>query len=178
MSFRTRQCPAQADMDYYRDRADNLRRQLDAQRDREERERQERVRERRAEIEDRARENATWPQALRENARSFAREDRDLVRADEDYIADCREHGKEPEQPYLYDGYFGTQAAGCRRALELWTTAEAAARPEIERLEAEIERLKDGVRETVAAAVEAENPEWRQVAQAMRDGTPGEFLEW
>lgn len=138
-------------------------------RDYEERERQREIRlqERKEAHEWEMRSAFDWPEALEKQALLFQRE-ANLWLDDED------------DDPRFKDDYFGPGAEACRFALKVWQEIEAESQAEIDALLAQIDAIKEKIKNQVADRVEEENSEsgWRHVASAIRTEDPGAWLQW
>lgn len=144
------------ELDRYRE-ADEQRRA------RQDREWDEQRRETRERIEQAERSADTWPEALRKNVYLLRREVSDV-----------------PDETDL-DNFFEHSAEACQYALALWRERELAVAEQIAALEAQIAALRDGVRLAVAEALDADGHNraaCRQVASALREMTPEQFLQW
>lgn len=159
------------DTDYYRQRAEDMERQLDAEYELQQAAREERHRERREAYEWSMRQADSWPEALEKQAR---------LMADEAHL------DEEGERYGELDHYFGDGSAACRRALEVWQVEEQTIAPAVEELQRQIAALRDGVRLKVAAQVRQESngrDSWAQVAGALEEyeedaGALSAWLNW
>lgn len=142
------------ELDRYREAEDRRQRESSAERER----RRQEMRER---IEEAERSADTWPEALHKQVHLMRRE----VTGHPD-VADI-------------DAYFENSAIACEEAQQHWRELEAAAVDQIKALEAQIEALQDGIRLGVAERLEAvDRNEWHQVAAALREMSPWQFLQW
>ena len=142
--------------------------ELDNYREREERAQQkwqqecrERERERHEHYEYEMRQAESWPDALQKQIRLCRREDAQNPPVDDD------------------DKFFENCALACKRALEIWHVVEASKQPEIDELEQRIEQIRESIRIEVAEKLELDIcTEGRQIACALRESSPGSFLDW
>lgn len=107
-----------------------------------------------------ARTASTWPEAFRKYAAILADEYRTIEQYDVPIaLAQIAEQQNE-----------------CRTAQSLWQAAAAEIAPEIAELEAQIRKLEESVRLSVAAHLKAQFPTG-YLADALSEEEPGDFLQ-
>ncbi len=143
-----------------------MRRREQERQDQERREYEQQRREQREAAYWRERQAASWPEALRKQARLF--------------LEEACQYGPDDEP----DTLFGPGAKACEKALDIWVEEEASAAEQIKALEAQIAALQNGVRMRVADRLEAAAPSgvtrygWEHVADALRTEDPTSWLQW
>lgn len=163
--------PTQDDAYYLQLELDDLRSQMEAEREREYQEQQRRIQERQESYEWRQRQASTWPEALQNQATLMSAE----------------AHLDDPEGALgEIDTWFSDGAAACRRALAIWHEEEQGIAPEIEALQKQIAALRDSVRLKTATRLREETngrDGWRSVAGAINEyeedaGVLSAWLNW
>lgn len=140
--------------------ATELRQQLNDLQDRQYEAQQRRRRELREAADEEARSASTWPEAFRKYATILADEYRTIAQYDVPIaLAQIAEQQNE-----------------CRAAQSLWQAAAAEIAPEIAELEAQIRKLEESVRLSVAAHLKAQFPTG-YLADALSEEEPGDFLQ-
>jgi hypothetical protein len=168
--YRDRQRTEQ--VQYLEDQIDAYKRRDEEREDREYREREQRRQEREERWEAALHEADDWKESLEKQISLCGRELRIEVH-------DCEEYGGTPEPEET--SYFAQIKKGCERGLELWQEVEANKQPEIDRLLAQIEELKNQVRFDVAARLEKEHSSdgWNTVVSTLKsDEYPSDWLQW
>ena len=128
----------------------------DSQRSREE---AKRMRER---IEENLRSADSWPEALRKQAHLYSKEARQYTPDDEP------------------DDYFGSGAEACERALVIGVEGKQSRHVEVDEIQKRLDAIQEEIRLAVADRLmgESENPNWREVASAIRSGDYWNWLNW
>ncbi len=140
--------------------------ELQRQREEQERERTEAYEKRQRDMAERMNEwrrsASNWPDALSKQAYLFDQESDPIDEND------------------TISPWFANGARACRRALEMWHEEEAKVQPQIDELMAQVAKLRESVRFTIADRLEAEGHD-SNVAGALRkydDNTCEYWLDW
>ena len=160
------------DKRYLEEQLEHYRQDEQDRQDEERREREQRQAERKEQAEFELRSAETWPEALRKQETLFSREIADA--------ADDAKYGGPISGSDELDRFFVDGKNACERALEIWSEVERANADRIAELERQIEMIQEETRLTVADRLEAENARsgWVMVARAIRDESPGNWLDW
>lgn len=142
------------------DELDSYREAESRRMDEEIRKRREQQRERHEEYEEQMRTASDWPEALQKNITLCQRE-----------CAGDNESGQE---------FWNANIAACETAIALWDDVEKSKQGEIEELERRLAAVRDSIKTEVADRLEKSDArrEFKDVATALRDSTPSEFLYW
>ena len=64
------------------------------------------------------------------------------------------------------------------RAIEIWNVVEAENQDRIDALKKQIKEIENGIVTEVAQRLETENKDYKEIARALRNDTPEEFINW
>jgi hypothetical protein len=147
---------------YLEDQVDEYKRRDEERSDREYREREQRRHEREERWEAARREADDWKESLEKQVGLCGRE----LRIEE---LDCEKYGGTPEPEET--SYFAQIKKGCERGLQLWEEIETNKKPEIDKLLAQIEALKNQIRFDVADRLEKEHSSdgWNPERKRLRE---------
>lgn len=90
--------------------------------------------------------------------------------------SDFATYGQEPNQP-PFDFYFTNELKAIERAEILYAEETVTAQPEIEKLEAQIEEIRQTARNKVAERLESEFPKCT-AKEALRENRPDYLVAW
>ena len=74
--------------------------------------------------------------------------------------------------------YFVHLKEGSMRAIEIWNVVEAENQDRIDALKKQIKEIENGIVTEVAQRLETENKDYKEIARALRNDTPEEFINW